>query len=359
VVVVLARRLVMMVFAPREEVFNERTLFIVRRGLCIRKGRMLFNGDVWGEDMILSNPCLREQVRVLSVGYLEVVMLQYLDLDEALQDFPEDRQRLRTAQIKIALRHGVIKIARVLSDLEFAKGECLELTEQQWNLFFKQVLDGTFTGEIESPEEEDLVEQEIEHILEAAEEELAGACLALPGLQKRARGRQVWSRRNSMEDSVDGSEGLPDDITVIPEVNGHQNQRPQSFEDAELGGAKSSSELSLLREAICELQLKVDCLLLRDHPRHHHGSHSMHKDGSNNHHNHPHHNATPTGEQPRAAGFSANSFSSSSDRTPNMQGHSFMSRRVRSIESSHPFAASVQLERHSFQRPAETDDSEW
>eukprot|EP00971_Amphidinium_carterae_P304298 6047171-Amphidinium_carterae.2 len=31
VVVVVARRLVMMVFAPREEVYNERTLFIVRR----------------------------------------------------------------------------------------------------------------------------------------------------------------------------------------------------------------------------------------------------------------------------------------------------------------------------------------
>eukprot|EP00971_Amphidinium_carterae_P319828 6357187-Amphidinium_carterae.1 len=138
---------------------------------------MLFNGDIWGEDMILSNPCLREQVRVLAVGYLEVVMLQYMDLDEALQDFPDDRKRLRTAQIKIALRHGIIKIARVLDDLEFQRGELLELTEQQWNLFFKQVLDGTFTGEIDTPEEEDLVEQEIEHIIEAAEEELAGVAM--------------------------------------------------------------------------------------------------------------------------------------------------------------------------------------
>eukprot|EP00971_Amphidinium_carterae_P052799 1039791-Amphidinium_carterae.1 len=197
--------------------------------------------------MILSNPCLREQVRVLAVGYLEVVMLQYLDLDEALQDFPDDRKRLRTAQIKIALRHGIIKIARVLSDLEFARGECLELTEQQWNLFFKQVLDGTFTGEIETPEEEDVGEQEIEHILEVAEEELAGASMALPGIQKRARLMPAWSRRNSLENSVESrrgsskesskdsfegpgvegspEEGLPEDITVVPEVtvNGHRH----------------------------------------------------------------------------------------------------------------------------------------
>merc|ERR1719188_2929712 len=59
VVVWAARHLTLMVYAPHEEVLPERTLFIVRHGVCASAGRILIGGDIWGQDMLISNEYLR------------------------------------------------------------------------------------------------------------------------------------------------------------------------------------------------------------------------------------------------------------------------------------------------------------
>ncbi|CAE7702799.1 unnamed protein product, partial [Symbiodinium sp. CCMP2456] len=55
-----ARKLKPLLFAPTEAISGERCLYIIRRGVCMRGGRILVTGDVWGKDMILSNELLRD-----------------------------------------------------------------------------------------------------------------------------------------------------------------------------------------------------------------------------------------------------------------------------------------------------------
>merc|ERR1712151_304446 len=98
--------------------FVDRTLFIVRHGLCIRKARILCNGDIWGEDMVLSNVHLRERYGVRSVNYLEVNSLSFTDLDQMMLCFPHQRQRFRRTQIRMAIRAAFLKIAQAVKQIE-------------------------------------------------------------------------------------------------------------------------------------------------------------------------------------------------------------------------------------------------
>mmetsp|Transcript_114514 Transcript_114514/g.356630 ORF Transcript_114514/g.356630 Transcript_114514/m.356630 type:complete len:302 (+) Transcript_114514:886-1791(+) len=147
IIVWAARNLTLAVFAPGEEVLDERTLFIVQRGVCAYKGRILVSGDIWGEDMLLSNELLRETEKVRSLGYLSVLMLHVLDLVDIVAHFPEARARLRWAQVQIALMRGVQLIAKFTRELELTRGLKSEsLTEEQRMKLFADILQGKFAS---------------------------------------------------------------------------------------------------------------------------------------------------------------------------------------------------------------------
>lgn len=113
-----ARRMTLGVYSPYEEVLQDRTIFIVQRGIAALNGKVFIRGDVWGEDMVLSNRLLRENNRARSLTYLFVLTLNVMDLVEVVAPFSDARARLRWSQVQIAIRRSVLLIARTMIDLE-------------------------------------------------------------------------------------------------------------------------------------------------------------------------------------------------------------------------------------------------
>lgn len=99
---IVARKLTPALYCPQEIVPNERALFAVHRGMCCNAGKILMHSDVWGEDVILSNPALRKIYRVRCLSYLEVLTLRYPDLLEAVKlNWPAQRQ-MRWSAVKLS-----------------------------------------------------------------------------------------------------------------------------------------------------------------------------------------------------------------------------------------------------------------
>lgn len=148
IVVWVARHLTIMVFSPGEEVIAERTLFIVRRGVATLEGRILVRGDVWGEDLLLSNRHLRSEGKARCLNYLEVLLMHVVDLIDIVTAFPEARARLRWAQVQIAIIRGVKLIAKSVKELRRNYSlDDSKLTEQQMQVLFKQILTGSLDAE--------------------------------------------------------------------------------------------------------------------------------------------------------------------------------------------------------------------
>lgn len=148
IIVWAARNLTLAVFAPGEEVLDERTLFIVQRGVCSYKGRILVSGDIWGEDMLLSNPFLREQCKERAMSHLAVLTLHIVDLFEVVVCFVEARARLRWAQIQIATMRGVIRIAKKLKAMKTRGLNTWDMSEGERVTLYRDILQGQ-TGDDE------------------------------------------------------------------------------------------------------------------------------------------------------------------------------------------------------------------
>jgi len=240
IVVGIARKLSTMVYAPSEEIYSERTLFIVRRGMCIRKGRILFHGDIWGEDMLLTSEHLRDHVRVRAVRYLEILMLSFFDLDQVMQNFPEERGQMRWAQIRIATMKGFVKVARAIKDFLWQQNlDFDKLSEKQRLYVTKQILEGYSVKDFELGEE-DAVERQIEKVLIEAEDELACG--------------RIWSPQR-LHAGMDSSGGSAKETSP---------RRSRPITDPPM----SPSEIESIKSAIGLLAMKVDALLLKDRPHH-------------------------------------------------------------------------------------------
>lgn len=120
--VAVARKLTPQLFAPNEAIEKQRTLFVVRRGVCMNGGRILVAGCLWGEDMLVSNDALREHYSVRCLTYLEVLALRYDDFKIAVQS-EKSRRVIRWWQIRLALTHGVKKIAEQVRQLHAREKE--------------------------------------------------------------------------------------------------------------------------------------------------------------------------------------------------------------------------------------------
>lgn len=122
-VVSVSRRLHPMVLAPQEEVRgDERRLYIIVRGVCVVGVRVKSSGECWGEDMVLENVHLREQVLTRALSFMELLTIGYDDLMTAIQDCfnpHEGLRKIQWARAVLALRRGIVKIARALKNWEF------------------------------------------------------------------------------------------------------------------------------------------------------------------------------------------------------------------------------------------------
>jgi hypothetical protein len=248
----ISRRLKTMVFAPSEEIFFDRTLFIVRRGLCIRKRRILFNGDIWGEDMVLSNEHLRDRCLARSVNHLEVIMLEFGDLSEVVQADPVALQRLRVTQVTIATKAAFVRIAECIKQLESdGVATRTSLTKAQRLRLVEEVLNGTFSGSIpEEKETRGALELQMEQCMQQAKRNLTDGVVDIPSPKKGRRPSQPMDLTPPpMADDL--SEGSSDDSMALIATGA------RTPDDAVASNA-------MVIELVKELAMKVDCLLLKD-----------------------------------------------------------------------------------------------
>lgn len=87
-------------------------LYIVKRGLAIRRMKFLSSGDVWGEDMILENPDLVDYSNVAAVTFVEVFALSRESLQMALNESPISAERLRKRSRRMLVQRLVIRKLR-------------------------------------------------------------------------------------------------------------------------------------------------------------------------------------------------------------------------------------------------------
>jgi potassium voltage-gated channel Eag-related subfamily H protein 7 len=144
IVVWAARHLTLMVYAPHEEVLQERTLYIVRHGVCLRGGRILVSGDIWGHDMLLSNDFLRDKSSVKVLSYLHVLKIHISDLADIVLSFPEARLQLRTAQVKMAIFRGFKLLRRELTKLKDAGLPLWDIPEEARPSLYFEIMHGTY-----------------------------------------------------------------------------------------------------------------------------------------------------------------------------------------------------------------------
>mmetsp|Transcript_142885 Transcript_142885/g.456432 ORF Transcript_142885/g.456432 Transcript_142885/m.456432 type:complete len:659 (-) Transcript_142885:69-2045(-) len=149
VLVRVIRQLRPMLFAPKEAILSERTLFIVRRGICLRGGKVLASGDVWGVDMVLSNDHLRDMSTARCLCYMETLCLRYADLMYAVEPFHKERARIRWAEVKLACCRALQLINVAVRALHKLSGKSLhDLSETQRIFLYQTAINGTFEGHV-------------------------------------------------------------------------------------------------------------------------------------------------------------------------------------------------------------------
>lgn len=134
----IARHMKMNVFSPRERIAPIRALYIVKRGICALGGKIMIQGNVWGEDMLLSNPLLRENRTARALSYLEVLILHVQVLFDIVALYPEARAKLRWAQVIIATCRGIKTIARKWHELTLEMQN--RLTDEERKGFIESAL---------------------------------------------------------------------------------------------------------------------------------------------------------------------------------------------------------------------------
>lgn len=113
----IALALEMEAYPPSEAIITtgESTtrMYIIKRGICARLGRVLTKGSCFGEDVILSASTPRHY-EVRSLTYVDVHMLRKTSLDVIINngEFPLRKAIVRRATIKLALLRGVVAIAK-------------------------------------------------------------------------------------------------------------------------------------------------------------------------------------------------------------------------------------------------------
>lgn len=99
-------------FSPNEFIMDRWSLSVIRKGSCARRGRLLFRDAVIGDDMILATEVLKETTCPRTLTLCEVMTLHRDALIHVCEKHEELNQRLRKAQIRLAIWRAFIYTAR-------------------------------------------------------------------------------------------------------------------------------------------------------------------------------------------------------------------------------------------------------
>jgi len=103
----LAGRLLRIGYPPKEKA-SSVSLNIMMRGIAARGGDLFYSGSTWGEDMILTSHVLRDTRPATALTYIEIQVLQRVDLFEVLGHFPGAQREVLNAAMRMALKRTVI-----------------------------------------------------------------------------------------------------------------------------------------------------------------------------------------------------------------------------------------------------------
>uniref|UniRef100_A0A7S2IUQ3 Ion transport domain-containing protein n=1 Tax=Alexandrium andersonii TaxID=327968 RepID=A0A7S2IUQ3_9DINO len=104
----LSTQLQVSVHVQQESFGDAWTLYILHRGLCVRRMRFLHSGSVWGEDFILASHKLLDTTQAFCMTFIEVSRLTRGKFTEIVKRFPETWKDVRKAVVRTAVRRGII-----------------------------------------------------------------------------------------------------------------------------------------------------------------------------------------------------------------------------------------------------------
>lgn len=106
VVVELAMHFKPDLFSPYEVIMDSFNLYVIRKGVCIRRGKFLLRGSCFGEDIILATDLLKDSVCPRTMTFVEVMSLGLQELHACCLRFPDFDIALRKAQIRLAVQRA-------------------------------------------------------------------------------------------------------------------------------------------------------------------------------------------------------------------------------------------------------------
>ena len=92
-------------------------LYILHRGVVIAGGRLLTKRATWGEDIIIqgtSCPSLYKGINARAMNYVEVYMLSWPVLVEALGGFVNAARHIRKCAVRLAMRRKLVQAAKMV-----------------------------------------------------------------------------------------------------------------------------------------------------------------------------------------------------------------------------------------------------
>merc|ERR1719331_1293167 len=95
-VVDISREMQVQLYCLMEKIQEHRTLFVVRHGICVRGGQLLRKDSVWGDDLILDSPHLRDEALI-----------------SVLARRPRELPRIRKMIVRLACRRGIVYLAKM------------------------------------------------------------------------------------------------------------------------------------------------------------------------------------------------------------------------------------------------------
>jgi len=110
VLIHLAAKLKPMVFAPLE-LCPSGFLYVLQKGMVIYAGKVLHQGRVWGEDVLLDNEELQLNFPALAASYALVFVLDGPALNTAIREFPRSAVMMDRVRRRWALRRAVVRLA--------------------------------------------------------------------------------------------------------------------------------------------------------------------------------------------------------------------------------------------------------
>ena len=95
-------------------------LYVIHRGIVLYRAKLLHKGQVWGEDMILTDTKLRDPAIARAMNYVAVYYINRTELLAIASHFPETHRRIRKSACWLALKRTITLAAAVkrAKDLE-------------------------------------------------------------------------------------------------------------------------------------------------------------------------------------------------------------------------------------------------